>query len=70
MCVYALRYLKGMYSFGLMETRFYDEAEKVAMEVSFSSLLYSLLLHIVVIILSVWSRLSVPELIVSLQFCK
>ncbi|XP_074533688.1 tetratricopeptide repeat protein 38 [Halichoeres trimaculatus] len=26
------RYLKGMYSFGLMETRFYDEAERVAME--------------------------------------
>ncbi|XP_029010210.1 tetratricopeptide repeat protein 38 isoform X2 [Betta splendens] len=25
-------YLKGMYSFGLMETRFYDQAEKVAME--------------------------------------
>ncbi|CAK6960145.1 tetratricopeptide repeat protein 38 [Scomber scombrus] len=25
-------YLKGMYSFGLLETRFYDQAEKVAME--------------------------------------
>uniref|UniRef100_A0A4W6E1T2 Tetratricopeptide repeat protein 38 n=1 Tax=Lates calcarifer TaxID=8187 RepID=A0A4W6E1T2_LATCA len=25
-------YLKGLYSFGLMETRFYDQAEKVAME--------------------------------------
>lgn len=30
---FALRYLKGMYSFGLLETRFYDQAEKVAMEV-------------------------------------
>ncbi|XP_040894712.1 tetratricopeptide repeat protein 38 [Toxotes jaculatrix] len=26
------RYLKGMYSFGLLETRYYDQAEKVAME--------------------------------------
>ncbi|XP_076028080.1 tetratricopeptide repeat protein 38 [Genypterus blacodes] len=26
------RYLNGMYSFGLLETRFYDQAEKVAME--------------------------------------
>ncbi|KAF3689072.1 Tetratricopeptide repeat protein 38 [Channa argus] len=25
-------YLKGLYSFGLLETRFYDQAEKVAME--------------------------------------
>lgn len=25
-------YLKGMYSFGLLETRFYDQAEKIAME--------------------------------------
>ncbi|XP_057691674.1 tetratricopeptide repeat protein 38 [Corythoichthys intestinalis] len=25
-------YMKGMYSFGLLETRFYDQAEKVAME--------------------------------------
>lgn len=31
----ALSYLKGLYSFGLLETRFYDQAEKVAMEVSF-----------------------------------
>lgn len=29
-------YLKGLYSFGLLETRFYDQAEKVAMEVRFS----------------------------------
>lgn len=34
--VCALSYLKGLYSFGLMETRFYDQAEKVAMEVRFS----------------------------------
>lgn len=26
-------YLKGLYSFGLLETRFYDEALKVAKEV-------------------------------------
>ncbi len=26
-------YLKGMYSFGLLETRLYDEAEKMAKEV-------------------------------------
>ncbi|KAF7663176.1 hypothetical protein LDENG_00216370 [Lucifuga dentata] len=26
------RYLKGLYSFGLLETHFYDQAEKVAME--------------------------------------
>ncbi|KAM9375880.1 tetratricopeptide repeat protein 38 isoform 2-T2 [Pholidichthys leucotaenia] len=26
------RYLNGMYAFGLMETRFYDQAEKVALE--------------------------------------
>lgn len=44
-CVYvrvhipALSYLNGLYSFGLLETRFYDQAEKVAMEVRFSSLL-------------------------------
>lgn len=30
----AVRYLNGMFSFGLMETRYYDQAEKVAMEVS------------------------------------
>lgn len=30
----ARRYLNGMYSFGLMESRYYDQAEKVAMEVS------------------------------------
>lgn len=28
-------YLKGMYSFGLLETNFYDEAEKMAKEVVF-----------------------------------
>uniref|UniRef100_A0A8B9KDU1 Tetratricopeptide repeat domain 38 n=1 Tax=Astyanax mexicanus TaxID=7994 RepID=A0A8B9KDU1_ASTMX len=28
-------YLKGLYSFGLLETRFYDQAEKVAKEVKF-----------------------------------
>lgn len=31
---HALRYLNGMFSFGLMESRYYDQAEKVAMEVS------------------------------------
>nr|XP_057943254.1 tetratricopeptide repeat protein 38 isoform X2 [Doryrhamphus excisus] len=30
--LFSLGYLKGLYSFGLMETRFYDQAEKVAME--------------------------------------
>lgn len=28
-----LSYLKGLYSFGLLETHFYDQAEKVALEV-------------------------------------
>lgn len=46
----AASYLKGLYSFGLMETRFYDQAEKVAMEVRFSSLLYSVVRSVAIVV--------------------
>lgn len=69
-CVCALSYLKGLYSFGLLETRLYDQAEKVAMEVRFFSSPLQSAVHAVVINVTGWSRLSVPALVVSVQFGK
>ena len=37
------RYLHGMYTFGLIETGFYREAEKHALKVSFKTLLIAIL---------------------------
>lgn len=57
----SLSYLKGLYSFGLLETRFYDQAEKVAMEVRVP--LHHTRLHAAPVV-AVWSLLSLPSLIV------
>lgn len=37
MCMFVLSYIHGLHSFGLMETHFYDQAEKTAMKVRFST---------------------------------
>lgn len=49
LCVCTLSYLKGMLSFGLLETHFYDQAEKAAMEVSVPA---SILVHYMLLSLS------------------
>ncbi len=47
-------YLKGMYSFGLLETRLYDEAEKMAKEVVLFNCILNLCCPLILLTTLLW----------------